>query len=60
MANMRSKKRDEILGVFVESEVKRLVKNAAKAKGLTVADYLRQLIRKDIRNNALKGNDNEK
>lgn len=59
MSNMRSKKRDEILGVFVEPEVKKLVKEAAKAKGLTMADYLRQLIKKDVRHDAPKGNENE-
>jgi len=45
MANQRSKKRNAPIGVFVEPEVKAQVEHAAKQKNMTVADYIRSLLR---------------
>ena len=45
MANQRSKKRNAQIGVFVEPEVKAHVERAAKQKNMTVADYIRGLLR---------------
>ena len=45
MANQRSKKRNAQIGVFVEPEVKAHVERVALQKGMTVADYIRSLLR---------------
>jgi len=45
MANQRSKKRNAQIGVFVEPEVKAHVERAAKLRNMTVADYIRDLLR---------------
>ncbi|MCL1921293.1 MAG: hypothetical protein FWG50_09500 [Kiritimatiellaeota bacterium] len=45
MANQRSKKRNAQIGVFVEPEVKAHVERVAKQKNMTVADYIRSLLR---------------
>ena len=45
MANQRSKKRNALIGVYVEPEVKARVEQAAKDRNLTVADYIRYLLR---------------
>jgi hypothetical protein len=45
MANQRSKKRNAQIGVFVEPEVKARVEQAARQRNMTVADYIRSLLR---------------
>ena len=45
MANQRSKKRNAQIGVFVEPEIKAQVECAAKQRNMTVADYIRSLLR---------------
>jgi len=47
MANQRSKKRNAQIGVFVEPEVKAHVERVAKQKNMTVADYIRSLLRSE-------------
>ena len=45
MANQRSKKRNTQIGFYVEPDVKAYVGRAAKLKNMTVADYIRNLLR---------------
>jgi len=45
MANQRSKSRNASISVYVEPETKALVERAAKQRGMTVADYIRCLLR---------------
>ena len=49
MANQRSKKRDKLIGAFVSPELKRLAVLAAKEQGITVADYVRNIITKSVK-----------
>ena len=45
MPNQRAKKRSAQIGVFVEPEIKAHVERAAKQRNMTVADYIRDLLR---------------
>ena len=56
--SQRSKKRNALIGVFVEPEVKAEVERTAAAKGMTVADYLRSLLASQKTNTDEKKNDN--
>ena len=42
--NQRSKKRNSMIGVYVEPNVKVEVERIARSKGLTMADYVRTLL----------------
>jgi len=59
MPNQRSKTRDKQISVFVEPEVKAQVECAAKQKNMTVADYVRGLLRAEReKNKGRSRNDN--
>jgi len=45
MPNQRSKKRNAIIGVYVEHEVKAEIERRAKQNGMTLADYVRNLLK---------------
>jgi predicted HicB family RNase H-like nuclease len=49
MANQRSKKRDKLIGAFVSPELKNLAVLAAKEQGITVADYVRNIITQSVK-----------
>lgn len=40
-----SPKRDQNLRIMVSRKEKKMIRSLAKARGLTISDYLRQLIR---------------
>ena len=57
MANQRSKKRNAQIGVYVEPEVKARVEREAKRKNMTVADYIRELLRAERTKEGVKHDD---
>jgi len=58
MANQRSKKRNAQIGVFVEPEVKAHVERVAAQNRMTVADYVRSLLRAEREKEKGKGRSN--
>lgn len=46
-ANQRSKKRNHLVGAYVTQELKDKIVQAAECKGLTVADYVRWIIKEN-------------
>jgi hypothetical protein len=46
-ANQRSKKRSKLVGAYVTEELKEKIVSAAEYKGLTVADYIRWIIKEN-------------
>jgi len=44
-ANQRSKKRNHLVGAYVTPQLKAKIVQAAEDNGLTVADYVRMIIR---------------
>ena len=59
MANQRSKRRNALIGVFVEPDVKAHVERAAKLKNMTVADYVRGLLRSEREKEQRKASKND-
>ena len=45
--NQRSKKRNQLVGAYVTPELKERIVKAAYDRGLTVADYVRSIIKEN-------------
>jgi hypothetical protein len=59
-ANQRSKKRNQLVGAYVTPELKEKIVKAAEYNGLTVADYVRMIIKENTEETYATDNEKQK
>ncbi len=59
-ANQRSKKRNQLVGAYVTPELKEKIVKAAEHNGLTVADYVRMIIKENTEDGYATDNEKQK